>query len=66
MDIAQENLAGKVVLEVGSGRGGTTRKLADLLSGQPGTVLIATDISDRHFQQLLPYLVGLTRYGRFC
>lgn len=52
MDIAQEDLAGKVVLEVGSGRGGTTQKLVDLLSGQPGAILIVTDVSDAHFPQL--------------
>lgn len=52
MDIAQEDLAGKVVLEVGSGRGGTTQKLVDLLSGQFGATLIVTDISDAYFPQL--------------
>ncbi len=50
--IANENLAGKVVLEVGSGRGDTTRSLVDLLSGQPGAQLIVTDASDKFFQQL--------------
>ena len=52
MSIEKEHLAGKVVLEVGSGRGDTTRKLVDLLSGQPGTRLIASDISDTFFQLL--------------
>lgn len=41
-----------VKLEVGSGRGGTTRKLLDLLSGKPGVQLIVTDISDHFFSQL--------------
>ncbi len=52
MSIENEPLAGKVVLEVGSGRGDTTRKLVDLLSRQPGARLIVTDVSDRFFQQL--------------
>lgn len=52
MDIAQKDLAGKVILEVGSGRGDTTQKLVDLLSGQPSATLIVTDISDAHFPQL--------------
>lgn len=33
-----------IVLEAGSGGGGTTRKLAELLSGQPGAQLIIPDI----------------------
>jgi len=52
VDIAQENLSGKTILEVGSGRGGTTRKLVDLLLGQPDATLIVTDISDKHFSKL--------------
>lgn len=52
MPIENENLAGKVILEVGSGRGDTTRKLVDLLVGQPGAQLIVTDISDRYFHAL--------------
>lgn len=52
MDIVQENLSGKTILEVGSGRGGTTRKLVDLLSGQPDATLIITDISDKYFPKL--------------
>lgn len=52
MSIEDEHLANKVVLEVGSGRGDTTRKLVDLIAGQHGSQLIATDISDRFFQEL--------------
>lgn len=52
VNIENEHLASKVVLEVGSGRGDTTRKLVDLLSEQPGAQLIVTDISDNSFQQL--------------
>jgi ubiquinone/menaquinone biosynthesis C-methylase UbiE len=52
MSIENEHLANKVVLEVGSGRGDTTRQLVDLLSGQSGARLIVTDISDKFFQQL--------------
>ena len=52
MSIENENLNNKVILEVGSGRGDTTRKLVGLLSGQVGARLIITDVSDRFFQQL--------------
>lgn len=52
MNIEDENFDGKVILEVGSGRGETTRKLVNLLSGKPGTQLIVTDISNHFFPQL--------------
>ncbi len=52
MDITDQDLAGKVILEVGSGRGGTTRKLVDVLSRWSGASLIVTDVSDIHFQSL--------------
>jgi SAM-dependent methyltransferase len=52
MRIDTENLTGKHVLEVGSGRGDTTRVLVALLSKYSGTTLTVTDISDIHFQQL--------------
>lgn len=52
MSIENEQLANKVVLEVGSGRGDTTRRLVNLLSGKPGAQLIIADRSDRFFQQL--------------
>jgi len=52
MRIDTEDLTGKHVLEVGSGRGDTTRALAALLSKYSGTTLTVTDISDTHFQQL--------------
>lgn len=52
MNIESENHSGKVILEVGSGRGGTTRKLVNLLSGKPGARLIVTDLSDKFFQKL--------------
>ena len=52
MDIENELLANKVVLEVGSGSGDTTRKLVDLLSGKPGAQLIVTDRSDTFFHEL--------------
>jgi len=51
-NIKQESLSGKVILEVGSGRGGTTRQLVDLLVGQPGAALMVTDVSAIHFQEL--------------
>lgn len=52
MDMTKQDLAGKTILEVGSGRGDTTRKLVEALSGQPGASLIATDVSDAHFPRL--------------
>ncbi len=52
MDIIDQDLTCKVILEVGSGRGGTTRKLVDVLSRRPGASLIVTDVSDIHFQRL--------------
>jgi ubiquinone/menaquinone biosynthesis C-methylase UbiE len=52
MNIEDEDLSGKIILEVGSGRGDTTRKLVDLLSQKPDTQLMVTDISDRYFSQL--------------
>jgi ubiquinone/menaquinone biosynthesis C-methylase UbiE len=52
MNISHENLSGKVVLEVGSGRGDTTRFLVNLLSECPDAQLIVTDISETFFQSL--------------
>ena len=52
MRIDTEDLTGKHVLEVGSGRGDTTRTLVALLSKYSGTTLTVTDISGTHFQQL--------------
>ena len=53
-----ETLCGRTVLEVGSGRGSSTRELVDLLSGQPGATLIVTDASDSHFARLRQELGG--------
>lgn len=52
MSIETGILAGKSILEVGSGRGNTTRTLVHLLSKYPNTTLTVTDISDIYFQQL--------------
>lgn len=52
MKIEDEDLTNKVILEVGSGRGDTTRKLVHLLEGKPNSQLIVTDISDQFFPQL--------------
>jgi SAM-dependent methyltransferase len=52
MSIATENLSGKVILEVDSGRGDTTRELVRLLAAYPDARLIAVDISDAHFRRL--------------
>ena len=52
VNIEEESLTNKVVLEVGSGRGNTTRKLVTLLSKHTGARLIVTDISDMFFSQL--------------
>ncbi|MBN2385764.1 MAG: class I SAM-dependent methyltransferase [Anaerolineales bacterium] len=51
-DLSTRDLVGKTVLEVGSGRGDTTRNLVSLLAGKPGARLIATDLSDDHFARL--------------
>jgi ubiquinone/menaquinone biosynthesis C-methylase UbiE len=51
-NIGSEDLSNKVILEVGSGRGDTTRMLVSLVVGKPNVQLIVTDISDRFFQQL--------------
>jgi ubiquinone/menaquinone biosynthesis C-methylase UbiE len=51
-DISTRNLAGKTILEVGSGRGDTTRLLVNLMKGQPEARLVATDLSDAHFATL--------------
>ncbi|HSO11440.1 MAG TPA: class I SAM-dependent methyltransferase [Anaerolineales bacterium] len=52
LNIENEDFSNKVVLEVGNGRGDTTRKLVYLLAETPGAQLIVTDISDKFFQQL--------------
>jgi SAM-dependent methyltransferase len=52
VNIEDENLTEKVVLEVGSGRGDTTRKLLALLSKHAGAQLIVSDISDIFFPPL--------------
>jgi ubiquinone/menaquinone biosynthesis C-methylase UbiE len=52
MSIGPENLTGKTILEVGSGRGDTTRTLVTLLAKFPATTLIVTDIADTCFQEL--------------
>jgi len=52
MNIEDEELSGKTILEVGSGRGDTTRRLVQLLSGKPNARLIVTDLSDRFFREL--------------
>lgn len=53
------SLENKVILEVGCGRGGSTRELVNLLLKHPGTTLVATDISDQHFDQLRKEFSGL-------
>ena len=52
MEIETEDLAGKVILEVGSGRGDTTRALVKLLVKARQASLIVTDSSDTHFERL--------------
>lgn len=52
MELAQENLAGKTILEVGSGRGDMTRRLVALLENQVGAKLVVTDLSDSFFGEL--------------
>jgi SAM-dependent methyltransferase len=52
MELKELDFTGKTILEVGCGRGDTTRWLAGLLAGVPDAALIVTDISDQHFPQL--------------
>jgi ubiquinone/menaquinone biosynthesis C-methylase UbiE len=52
LELPAEDLRGCLVVEVGCGRGGTTRRLVELLEGVPGARLIATDLSDAHFTEL--------------
>ena len=52
MTIENEDLSGKTILEVGSGRGDTTRRLVALLAGKPGAELVVTDISEKFFAYL--------------
>jgi SAM-dependent methyltransferase len=59
MDISQACLAYKVILEVGSGRGDTTRQLVRCAAGQPGVSLIVTDVSNAHFASLQSELCGM-------
>ena len=52
MELKELDFTGKTILEVGSGRGDTTRLLADMLAGVPDVRFIVTDLSDQHFPQL--------------
>jgi len=52
MKLAQENLTGKLILEVGSGRGDSTRQLAWLVKRYPDAKLVATDLFDTFFPEL--------------
>jgi ubiquinone/menaquinone biosynthesis C-methylase UbiE len=58
LHISQENLDHRTVLEVGSGRGDTTRYLANLLAEHAQTRLIVTDISDQHFTAIRQDILG--------
>ncbi|MBN2146960.1 MAG: class I SAM-dependent methyltransferase [Anaerolineales bacterium] len=65
MDLSKENLSGKTILEVGSGRGDTTRRLVDLLAGQPQARLIATDVSAALIADLQQSLAGRASFVDF-
>lgn len=52
MRLADGDLNGKTVLEVGTGRGATTRVLVDLLEKYSDTTLISTDASTQSFAEL--------------
>lgn len=58
MNFGTSDLTNKTVLEVGSGRGETTRELASQMAGKGGR-LIVTDISDEHFEELRSELASI-------
>jgi 8-oxo-dGTP pyrophosphatase MutT (NUDIX family)/ubiquinone/menaquinone biosynthesis C-methylase UbiE len=63
MKITGLDLSGKTILEIGSGRGGTTRVLARQLAQAGGGKLIATDLSTAHFDELRRELGDLAEPG---
>jgi SAM-dependent methyltransferase len=52
IDVSKEECANKTILEIGSGRGDTTRKIVKQLAEIPSSKLIVTDISDTFFHDL--------------
>lgn len=52
IDIYNFDFTGKIVLEIGTGRGGTTLELAKAMKGFKGAKLITTDIYDKNFEEL--------------
>ena len=52
MQIEDENLSGKTILEVGCGLGHTTRNLASLVSDASDAELIVTDVTNKHFERI--------------
>jgi len=63
--IENEDLSGKTILEVSSGRSDTTRTLVDILEGKPSAQLIITDISGKFFEQLSDEFQGRNVQLRF-
>lgn len=51
------NLTNKIVLEVGTGRGGTTVELAKILKNFKGAKLITTDLYDGNFESVRDLLI---------
>jgi ubiquinone/menaquinone biosynthesis C-methylase UbiE len=52
VDIYGLNFMNKTVLEVGTGRGGTTLELAKAMKNYKGAKLISTDIYDKNFKKI--------------
>ncbi len=58
-DISSRDLDGKTILEVGSGRGDTTRLLVERMKGDKEAHLVVTDLSDAHFASLAEKFKGV-------
>lgn len=58
LNIYDINFMNKTVLEVGTGRGGTTLELAKAMKKFKGSKLVTTDISDQNFEKLKEELQG--------
>lgn len=63
--IETDDLTGKVVLEIGSGRGSTTHLLVNLIAKYQNASLIVTDINNANFQKLAEEFKSELNHIRF-